>query len=297
MGGRIENSEAREEALRSSLEAALLEGARHAKRAVRRRVLAAVREDARFKPYRVAAARASAMLVVVTVVASGASVAAAKAVPGQPAYALKRAAERTALAVLPEGALRDALARVFVQRRAYELRELMRAGLSDADLRAALESMGLAGPMADDPHDALRRELERIEPSTSAGPTHGGAAGGAEQRPPAPVEGPSHPVGPGTSDGAGSSPSSPSGGEIGSHDREGSGSMSRDGVSKEPSGQTGPGTGSDGLQRQPSSQEPSPQPGPGSGPSPKQPDGGSTEPTQGSGPIPDPQPGRGQRHR
>ncbi len=261
-----------EEALLPALEAALLDDVRDAKREVRRRVLAAARADARFAPFRVLSVRASALLVAVTLFAGGASVAAAKAAPGQSAYALKRAAERTALAVLPPGGLRDALQARFEQRRAAELRELMRLGLDADDLRAALQSMGLSsGGPSEDPYAALRRELDRLGPARPAAPVDGGGEAGVDDGTGggSVPEGPSRP-GDGAVDGSEGKPGAP---------QDGTAQPAPAGP-----GSTAPGSGSGDA----SGAVP-----PGGGGSSSQGRGGSTEPSSGIQPGPGPQRGDG----
>lgn len=249
MSDRSEHARETEAALREALSTALLEGARDAKNGVRKQVLSAARSDARYAQSRTLAARASAVLVAVTLLAGGASVAAATADPGQPAYALKRAAERTALALLPPGALRDALLVRFEQRRADELVELMSKDLSDADLWGALRSMGVpsGGTAPTDPYDALRREMERLQPGEPDAPAQG--EGGmtednGRQLPRGPAKEPSSSPGSGASDGVEPAPGPSTGEGGGSCDSGGSGSGSPGqgpGGSVEPTGEARPG--------------------------------------------------------
>jgi hypothetical protein len=225
-------------ALKRAISAALTEGVMDARRSTKRALIEAARSDGRWTPHRRLSQRAAAAFTVVTLVASGASVAVAGGRPGSPAYALKRAAERMALEVVPDGALEDALQARFAERRAAEIRELLRSGMDEEALRRALTSTGIASPSPghggqESAADALRRELRRIEGGSTEGPATGGAESGA---------------------GAGESPSSQGSGSRGG--APATGDDARDGSHE--SG-TGGGAGS-----QPST--PSPGPGPGGSP-------------------------------
>ncbi|MCX8006649.1 MAG: hypothetical protein N3B11_00845 [Coriobacteriia bacterium] len=179
-----------EQALRAALRAALTEQAPSARREIRRAVLTAARRDRRWRPYRTLSARAATVLAVISLFAAAASAAAGTALPGEPGYRLKRAAERLTLSVLPAGAVEDPLAARFERRRPVELRRVSGKALDEAALEEALWEMGLEPPggfgvKSDRAFDIIRRELDRLQGSPVRTPpgsgTGSGSDSGAEQ--------------------------------------------------------------------------------------------------------------------
>ncbi|MCL4078483.1 hypothetical protein MX659_02540 [Coriobacteriia bacterium Es71-Z0120] len=249
--------------LKAAVSAALTERAAEARRSVKRTVVTAARSDGRWRPYRLLSQRAAAAFAALALVAGGASVAVASAPPGSPAYALKRAAERMALEAVPAGALEDALRARFAERRAAEIRDLLRSGLDEEALRRALESMGVAPPSVSQDgeqsaFDVLRRELQRMEGGSTYEPAPGQDAG---QGP----GGSSSPAGSGSGAGAPAGGGTSGGGSV----QDGSSEATDQG-----SYQGGSGSGRD-------SQEATPDADSGSGESPSSPSGGSGGSAQG----------------
>lgn len=192
-----EDTSVLEARIEQAITVALTERVAGVQRSVRRTVVEAARSIGRWKPYRRLSQWALAMFAAVVLLSGGVSVAAASAQPGSPAYVLKRAAERIALEVVPGGAIEDALRASFAERRAVEIRELLRSGADEEALRRALESMGIALPASSSTGDGgaadvLRRELRRIESGSASDPAvrEPAAGEGSGQRRPSGEGGP-----------------------------------------------------------------------------------------------------------
>ena len=141
---------------------------RDARIAVRRSVMAAARHDARTRPFTLASHRLAAAITAVTVLGGGVAYASSTALPGQPLYAVKRAAEDVAVFLLPPGELERGLLVRLAGRRAAETADLAAHGATSARIQRALDELGLAvdaaasadGPLGAEEIGLIERQAE-----------------------------------------------------------------------------------------------------------------------------------------
>ncbi|GAB4289688.1 MAG: hypothetical protein Kow0067_15720 [Coriobacteriia bacterium] len=118
------------------------------KRRLRRDVLARIGDAGAPVWARRTFQRAAAVAAITTTLVSGASYAAAVSLPGDALYDVKTLSEEVALAVLPEGDLRDGVRERIAARRASEVRALVAEGADPALIEEAVRAFESAAQRA-----------------------------------------------------------------------------------------------------------------------------------------------------
>lgn len=109
------------------------------KRAIRSRVMSTVTRDAMLARARVVFRHAVAAVTVTATLLGGVSYAAARSLPGDPLYSIKRVSEELTLQVLPDGQLQSRFLFTIAVRRADEIARMSIGGADSALMLRALE--------------------------------------------------------------------------------------------------------------------------------------------------------------
>ncbi|MBN2822026.1 MAG: hypothetical protein JXR33_02365 [Coriobacteriia bacterium] len=136
------------------------------KRAIRSRVMSTVTRDAMFARARVVFRHAVAAVTVTATLLGGVSYAAARSLPGDPLYSIKRVSEELTLQVLPDGQLQSRFLFTIAVRRANEIARMSTGGADRALMLRALEqfrattSAAYSGSGSTDETDAAEARLQ-----------------------------------------------------------------------------------------------------------------------------------------
>ena len=142
-----------------------------ARSSVRRRVLATVASDARFRRARVLTWKATAAYLAASLAATGVAYASSVALPGQPLYAVKLAVEEVAIAAAPSAGLKGSMQERVAVRRADEIAVLAHERADQPEVSEAVgrfeeaATRALSGadtPKAKRAEEKLRKHVDKV---------------------------------------------------------------------------------------------------------------------------------------